>query len=90
MRPDFIFSLGRLHVLRSGRLESDDFIHLGWLLYWAKKRRRVTGADPKRDQPCDWCKQVNYTTVEEIWSRAYPEGDHYRLCQNCLSGCAGG
>ena len=50
-----------------------------------ERRERVTKADLRTDLPCDDCHTVTETTVNEIWSRAHPEGRLKRLCDNCSS-----
>jgi len=51
---------------------------------------RVHAEDQRDDLPCDWCGEIRLTTVNEIWSEAFPVGWLCRLCEECGSGCAGG
>jgi hypothetical protein len=54
------------------------------------KKTRVHLRNPRWDLPCEWCKNVVYTTEEEIWSIADPTGHIVRMCVDCRSACAGG
>lgn len=51
---------------------------------------RVSGDDPSTVLPCDWCGDVGPTTIDEIWSGAFPDGSMKRLCENCKLKCARG
>lgn len=55
----------------------------------APKKERVHGADPSDALACDWCKEIKYTTVNEVWCEADPTGRLVRMCQNCSESCAG-
>lgn len=91
MEPTFAFRIWRLCFLNgSGRLTHPLYKHLFWRLYWRVQRRRVTGANPQRYERCEWCHDVKFTTVEEVWCRADPAGRLVRLCRDCASSCAGG
>lgn len=56
---------------------------------WAAPSR-VTGQLPLTTEPCDFCGEIELTTVEEVWSRANRVGRFYRLCGSCKLFCGCG
>lgn len=53
-----------------------------------RPKERVSRRSPRFDLPCDWCKQVAYTTEEEVWCNADPTGHIKRLCVSYREGTA--
>ena len=89
MRP-WTWKIGRLGFAISSRVEVSGYTRLFWRFHWKKKdKKRVSGAEPRDDLPCTWCKQVQRTTVNEIWCEANPTGYLRRLCKECSESCAG-
>jgi hypothetical protein len=52
--------------------------------------KRITGAEPSNMLQCENCKEIKSTTLEEIWSNAYPEGYLRRICHDCSIGYSAG
>jgi hypothetical protein len=49
---------------------------------------RLHNLSPRKDLPCNWCKEVTETKLSEIWCIAEPVGQLQRICENCGKGCA--
>lgn len=61
---------------------------MGFANEYMDKWFRVSGVDPTNLMPCDMCRKIKPTTIEEVWSNAYPVGRLRRMCRECGEGHA--
>lgn len=51
---------------------------------------RVSRACPRTDLECEVCGEIKFTTINETWTNANPQGRLRRICDECGEGFAGG